>query len=575
MNPNTQNTQGQLDPSIVNLAKAIGKTESGGNYDAVGKSGEYGAYQFRPDTWKSWAQTHLGDANAPMTRENQDKVVYKQIESWGKQGYKPSQIASLWNSGKPNWEGNVGINSYGVKYDTPQYVKSVGSVYEQLQTGNQNPVITPNASSVLPEEGLKSELKHRFSDAGTALGDTASGKINPISGVLQTVGAVAGGVGDVVNAGLKLIPGVKQIEGLIGKGASKLANTGVGKSVIGAAHNFAERHPELSNDIKAVGNIVTAIPIFKGLGVVGKAASIGGREALGIAGKTLVKSAEPKMINALEEIVGTTKTGRQLLKESPDLMKTIVDERALPTVENGRYVTADTEEALRKSIDYNGKTLEKELTKVKEPISVNELKARAIKDADTFHENNPDLPDITSKMETYIDHLGKKYGIPVTQDGKVVDYTVDASRLQGYKQGLYRAIDWKSETSKNDALRSAAHSIMQTIEDVAKRNGLQGVAEHNAYTGKLLKALDALKHIEGKPAKVGLVRGLIQKSAGTIAGGAIGKAVGGEAGTIVGSYVGNQASNLLRKRGVGGIINRSAINRSPKTIKSPLRYVPK
>ena len=61
-----------LKTQSIKLAAAIKQVESGGNYDAKGASGESGAYQFMPATWKSWAEKHLGDPNAPLTPANQN-----------------------------------------------------------------------------------------------------------------------------------------------------------------------------------------------------------------------------------------------------------------------------------------------------------------------------------------------------------------------------------------------------------------------------------------------------------------------------------------------------------------------
>ena len=65
------NTQ-QLDQDAVNLAKAIRQTESGGNFNARGKSGEFGAYQFTEPTWNAYASKY--GINVPLekaTREQQ------------------------------------------------------------------------------------------------------------------------------------------------------------------------------------------------------------------------------------------------------------------------------------------------------------------------------------------------------------------------------------------------------------------------------------------------------------------------------------------------------------------------
>lgn len=105
------------------IASAIKQVESGGNYNARGGSGENGAYQFMPSSWSGWAKQYLGNANAPMTPENQDKVAEAKIQDWLNQGYNAQQIALLWNSGKTTPV--KGVNKYGVAYDSGAYANKV------------------------------------------------------------------------------------------------------------------------------------------------------------------------------------------------------------------------------------------------------------------------------------------------------------------------------------------------------------------------------------------------------------------------------------------------------------------
>ena len=124
-----------LDLDAKNLALAIRQHESGNNFNAKGASGEHGAYQFMPSTWASWSKKWLG-ADVPLTQatpQQQNEVAYKQILDWKNQGYNPAQIASLWNSGNPNWAGKVGTNSMGVQYNTPAYVQKVYALYQDLK----------------------------------------------------------------------------------------------------------------------------------------------------------------------------------------------------------------------------------------------------------------------------------------------------------------------------------------------------------------------------------------------------------------------------------------------------------
>lgn len=195
-----QTSQDQLDPSIVRLAQAISKTETRGTknpYQAKGGSGEYGAYQYTPPTWAADSKAFLGQ-DVPLeqaTPEQQDKVAYYKIQSLGKKGYKPNQIASIWNSGKPDSTGNVGVNKSGVKYDTPSYVKSVEQAYNQLQQG-QHVNVPATTSTVGNTQAAPPDPQNTFSTPlhNLALGD---GQQN----VDYAKGAVKGALQDFSGAG--------------------------------------------------------------------------------------------------------------------------------------------------------------------------------------------------------------------------------------------------------------------------------------------------------------------------------------------------------------------------------------
>lgn len=230
--------QNQLDPQIVNLTKAIRQVESNGNFQAVGKSGEYGAYQFTEPTWASSSKTYLGQS-IPLkqaTPEQQNEVAYKQISDWKKQGYNVGQIASMWNSGKPeNYLNNhTGTNSYGVQYDTPTYAKNVATAYQQFkqQGGTQQPggliptayasdgsqMPKPNASNAgvdTPGQAVQ-KLGGNFIDSAWNFGKGVLNVLNPLN-TLDTLskipeafkGAVDanGGVSGALTQTAKALPG--------------------------------------------------------------------------------------------------------------------------------------------------------------------------------------------------------------------------------------------------------------------------------------------------------------------------------------------------------------------------------
>lgn len=138
----------QMDPQAINLAKAIRQTESGGDFNAKGASGESGAYQWMPDTWKAHAGTVLGNPNAEMSPSNQNAVAYATIKGWKDKGLNPAQIAAKWNSGSEvGWENKRGVNSAGVAYDVPKYVASVTGAYQKVKAGSGVGVDPNNPSS--------------------------------------------------------------------------------------------------------------------------------------------------------------------------------------------------------------------------------------------------------------------------------------------------------------------------------------------------------------------------------------------------------------------------------------------
>lgn len=299
-----------LDPTAFILTKAIKRSESSGSNDPYKITGDNGtstgAYQIQKKNWPVWAKQYLGDANAdPNDEANQNKVAYSRVKELLDKGHSQSQVASIWNSGNPDAAavGKGRNEKLGVDYDVPGYVSKVqkhyAAIQQEIKNGfNATPYSAPStgespAAKPAPsqtsqepqEEGLGTKLKNRAMDASKALSDAAGGKINPISGVLQTAGAGAGAVNDIVGAGINLIPGVKQVTGLIGKGVAAAANTAPGKAVVGAGQNFAQEHPELTADLGAAGNIAGAATIFSGAGAAkeligGKVAGLLGKEAL-------------------------------------------------------------------------------------------------------------------------------------------------------------------------------------------------------------------------------------------------------------------------------------------------------
>lgn len=139
----------KIDKDALKLSRSIGLAESGSktgkpDYRAVGDNGtSKGAYQFQKATWENYAQQVLGDKNAQMTPENQDKVAYGMVKKWKDAGKKPEEIASMWNAGEgrpdawKNHKGTTVINGKKISYDTPAYVQKVKQYYLDMAKQQQ------------------------------------------------------------------------------------------------------------------------------------------------------------------------------------------------------------------------------------------------------------------------------------------------------------------------------------------------------------------------------------------------------------------------------------------------------
>jgi len=161
--------ENQLDPQVVNLAKAIRKQESNDNFTARSKDGSFGAYQFIKPTWDATAKKYGVNAQwEQATPQQQNEVAYKQLKEWKDKGYNVGQIASMWNagSGRPNayLEGLKGTNKDGVNYNVAEYARKVATNYQAFKNegGGQPTQVQPQP--VAPVEKPKRNFLEKTGD---------------------------------------------------------------------------------------------------------------------------------------------------------------------------------------------------------------------------------------------------------------------------------------------------------------------------------------------------------------------------------------------------------------------------
>lgn len=197
------------DQLALNITKALAYTENGGKPNVgnlkAGKSGELKSmFQFLPSTWKLYAKQELGDANAPMTPENEALVVHGKVSNWVKHlksegvSYEeiPLKIGSMWNAGEAKQdaykEGWKGTNSKGVSYDTPAYANKVAHyVKEFSKESPQGAQSSPQMAQSNPSGNVNKSVQ-ALQDVMQKIGSQAQGVPQPQAPQMPQQGGLLG-----------------------------------------------------------------------------------------------------------------------------------------------------------------------------------------------------------------------------------------------------------------------------------------------------------------------------------------------------------------------------------------------
>jgi len=588
----------QLDPQALNLAKAIRRAETGGladPYNARGASGETGAYQFMPDTWKQWSGQYLQQPNAEYSVENQNKVAYSRIKELKDQGYNPAQIASMWNSGKAEAykEGFKGTNKQGVAYDVPAYVQKVSQHYNELKGGGgqaapigstqfQTSVPRPEDEGVLAQLGTApyqapqepSKLNNRLAQGSEALGKlstgVAEGDVSQIaSGGLQTAGALAGGAIDLVDKGLDLATfgGYSAAMDFVGKKVVAPLLEGLGgKNIASEWQTFATEHPEAAKNIGAIGNIVSVIPIFKaartGMGMVGDAARAGAAKTGFVKSVEDAAKAELRASGAsAPSKAGAVLTAQKLKGKMVDPVDTIVDGDFLPDVINDpqgipRYSATGAMNRLDESIKIDDDLLDQRLANVPDELPIPVLRQLVNERLAKEFANRGEVASAIKKANKIFDDYETNIGPRVAM-----------SQLNPMKRGIREAVNFNSPKLTADVRYQIGDVFMDVIEDFAKQKGIKDIADINFDMATKIRAKEALEFLDQRSVteRPGF-RAMVGRRSGdmsTVAGEAVGQSMG-----IPG--IGAAAGRAISNRAISGS-GKSVIGKlkSKRTRKRP------
>lgn len=530
MPPQTLNTTGnQLDPQVMNLAKAIRSTETTGQkdpYSAKGKSGEYGAYQYTKDTWDKDAKQFLGNRYVPLERADklvQNEVAYKKIESLKNQGYNPAQIAAIWNSGQPEWEGKKGVNKYGVKYDVPKYVDSVTSTYQALKNG-QVPPPSSSPSTVGKEEFAtppdnKSFLRKAAEFAFPILEEKER---TP----LQTVG-------DIGLSALWFLPGLgPELEaGLRGVGlASKAAKT-AGVLGAGALTGYgADVTSKLSEGKTGKEALTPGLGTALGAGTAGILSKVGNKfsqkgivEALA-KDNNAVFGQTKKGANELAESFSRNKNPGSFLAEKGINLKQMIDPETVA------YDTKGQAGKLFSDARNLNEILTETLSRIPKSKPVDEIESVLLS---KVPKNAPERTEIVKKE---MNLLRQQYGD-----------TPSVADLNEWKHREWNLGKFDMAVPSDIRLthRMIGNVLKTDVEKLAKEGGLKRVDEFNDLMGSHLDAADLLETLHGTKAKGGRLGNLLAERALSTVGGITGFSGLGPLGAIGGLIAGHYGAKVL------------------------------
>lgn len=305
-----------MDQDVINLAKAIRQKESGNRAVIPAEGSKLGGasrYQYTHNTWKETARKYLGDPNAPLSLQNENKATYLKIKDWKDKGYNPAQIASMWNAGegRPNayQENHKGVNKYGVAYDTPKYVESVYNEYQKIKGGSQRQPAQPIQPTVAEQRQTLQAQGQPVARNPERVEPTFGGKI--ARDVLKTPARLL----ENIKAVPKLLQG-QSYEDATSSESKYFGGTIQGVGTKGGRTNLKNFGSQLKDTAGAGLEMASYLPVA---GAVGGTANLL-KQSVKLSAKQLATQTAKRLgLNAVEGAVGNTLfEGGKKLQEEPD-----------------------------------------------------------------------------------------------------------------------------------------------------------------------------------------------------------------------------------------------------------------
>lgn len=566
MQPQTQSPQ--MDNDAINLAKAIRQTESGGDFNAKGKSGESGAYQWMPQTWKKQAQEVLGDANAPMTPANQNAVAYTTIKKLKDQGLNPAQIAATWNSGtSTGWEHKVGTNSAGVHYDVPKYVKSVTEAYQTIKNGGDVSVDANNPSSIAstqnaPQQNtsLPNKIANALGFGGTVntLADYIAKAEHPeLSKYIETPTA-GQNVGAALQLGSLALPlggiarvGAAALEPAIGTGLARLG----GGALAGATAGYAQ---DIASKLENKQPVSEALTPGAGTAIGAVTGGILNRPLRGIGQEQgqRVEQAVQNVANAYEKAIPLTPTQRiaeqqKLRQGGQNLFTTLARYGVNPASEDALTHLGDINQKFSSAIK-NAAQNEHTL------FNLTQIRNDAIESINKALSSETERQTAIAKLDKELQSLqsGNSSLFQKNAQGETIVPSQIVERLRQTGNSWAQYNKFNPKVIKNATGNALANAVRDTVE---KDGSFPAYREANKEWGNIIDAQKTLQKIQDSGKTFRRVGGISGAIAEKLLAGTIGYHSAGLGGTILGLLGEDYASRILSNPSLRTYFDRQII----------------
>jgi hypothetical protein len=564
-----------LDPKALALTKAIGLQENGGkaptpeSYLTKGASGERGLYQFTKPTWQNYAGQVLGNPNADPTPENQNKVAYTKVKGWLDKGYKPEQVASMWNAGEgaPDaYLGKKGVNSFGAKYDVKAYADGVLKYHQQtLHQENKKEMETQPESFVSKVMDFAFPIIKDVKEINE--GTSQKSKLQVLGDLGLSALWFVPGLGTGAAAGLKGM-------GILGNTGARVAGHALGGAAAGYLGDAASKLSEGETDL---GSILTPGAGTATGGVLG-----------GALGKLGSKYSQKGVVSELaghnNGVFGQTKRGAQELAESfaegRDLgdfaAKKGINLKSMINPETIGYETAEAANNIRqKDVKALSEAMRDALGNVPTRSKLSEFEKRIEEGINKITKDKTTARELKEVAYRELDQIRADYGEDIL--------TADLHDLKQREWDLSRFdINSTRTQPQRQVHRIIGNAFKTGVEESAEKAGLKGVREMNDYIGQHLDLADALDRVHGSKAKGGRLGDLMRSKAfatmGGIGGWFGGGPLGSLMGALVGDYAGGKVSSIIRSiegSPIKNAILRRMMKEDPEFVQKIIQYAQK